>query len=178
MISFKTARNAAVAGILALGAMASMAAPAQAAEEDVALIKAYVGKWIGRGSAHFADQENPESIQCRMDVKDADQIRIHVDSRCSLASVVVKVGGTLAYNQNANQYEAIVNAGSFTGTAVGERRGKSLVFQLRDYTADNDSTFDVDASLALDEGAIALNLNLRNKDTGGVTTASVPFARR
>jgi hypothetical protein len=170
-------RPAALAGLATL-AIAWPTAPLTAAEDDVALIKGYVGGWRGRGEIQWGDG-GQESILCRMNVEDSAPTKIGVDGRCSLAGATLNMLGTIAYVEENRRYEAIVSSNTqFSGIAVGRRSGDNLTFALRDYKGDDNQRYDVSAEIDLSGDSINVSMSILNKDSGDLTIANVPFARR
>lgn len=171
-------RPVAVAG-LAMLAIAAPAAPIVAAEQDVALIKSYVGGWRGRGEIVWGDSGETETILCRMTVEDSAPTKIGVDGRCSLAGATLNMLGTIAYVEENRRYEAIVSSNTqFSGIAVGRRSGENLTFALEDYKGDDNAVYDISAQIDLTGDEINVSMSITNKSKGDTTTADVPFARR
>lgn len=178
MNALTIARRLLEAGVVvaALGLPLAATAPVAAAEADVALIKSYIGEWRGRGNIVWGGSGDEETVLCRMEVEDSDPAKIGVEGRCSLAGAVLQMRGTIAWVEANNRYEGILSSNSFTGIAIGHRRGQSLVFDLRDYEGES-GRFDIEARIALQGDDIGMDLRIANKDDGTVTTADVPFAR-
>ncbi|WP_404404132.1 hypothetical protein [Pelagibacterium halotolerans] len=157
---------------IALGA----AQPAWAAQEDIDLLKSYVGDWRGRGVAQVASTGENETMVCRLGIRDSGTARVAFDGRCTVAGRTLAVAGTLAYVEEHGRYEAIMSSvASFQGVAVGEREGNDISFDLIDRNAD-DGENTIAAGINLLGQQIVMDLTITDNETGDVTTANVPFA--
>ncbi|MCD7060952.1 hypothetical protein [Pelagibacterium xiamenense] len=158
--------------IVALGA----AQPAHAAQEDIDLLKSYVGDWRGRGVAQVASTGESETMVCRLGITDSGTAQVAFDGRCTVAGRTLAVAGTLAYVRERDRYEAIMSSvASFRGVAIGERSGDDVSFDLVDRNADDgDNT--IAAGINLLGSEIVMDLTITDNETGEVTTANVPFA--
>lgn len=167
-------RAATLAGLLLAGAAAAM--PAAAAPADVALLKSYIGDWRGRGTLVGA---NTESVVCRLSLTPGNQDKVNYSGRCALAGTNLSVAGTLAYVESARRYEAAMTSNAtFTGIAVGQKRGSGLVFNLRE--RDHDETgkeLSITAQIHLSQDAIKVVFDVVYFESGDSLHAEVPFSR-
>lgn len=165
-------RAAALAGLLA----ASGVAPALAAPADVALLKSYIGEWRGRGVLIGA---NTETVVCRMSLTQGNQDKVNYSGRCTLAGTQLSVAGTMAYVEASRRYEAAMTSNAtFTGIAVGQKRGNSLVFNLRERERDEaGKDLNISAQITLAEDAIKVVFEVVYVESGDNLRAEVPFSR-
>jgi len=167
-------RAATLAGLLLAGAAAAM--PAAAAPADVALLKSYIGDWRGRGTLVGA---NTESVVCRLSLTPGNQDKVNYNGRCALAGTNLSVAGTLAYVESARRYEAAMTSNAtFTGIAVGQKRGSGLVFNLRE--RDQDETgkeLSITAQIHLSQDTIKVVFDVVYVESGDSLHAEVPFSR-
>lgn len=163
---------------LALAVLAALpfGAPAYAGQEDVDLLKSYVGEWRGRGTAQFSDTQQDETVVCRMSVNDSEPTKVTFDGRCTIAGRTLAIAGTVAYVEAAGRYEAIMSSvASFQGVAIGQRRGSSIDFNLIDRNATS-GEHRIDAALSLEGSEIHMDFKVANVNTGWFTVAQIPFA--
>lgn len=173
MINFASlSRAAALAGLLAV----SGAAPALAAPADVALLQSYIGEWRGRGVLIGA---NTETVVCRMSLTQGNQQKVNYSGRCTLAGTQLSVAGTMAYVESSRRFEAAMSSNAtFTGIAVGQKRGNGLVFNLRERAPDEEGKdMNISAQIALNADAISVSFEVVYVETGDSLTAQVPFTR-
>jgi len=165
-------RAAAVAGLLAL----SGAAPAAAAPADVALLKSYIGEWRGRGVLIGA---NTETVVCRMSLTQGNQDKVNYNGRCTLAGTQLSVAGTMAYIEASRRYEAAMSSNAtFTGVAVGQKRGSGLVFNLRERDKDEEGKdLNISAQIKLQGDNIEVVFEVVYVESGDSLRAEVPFSR-
>lgn len=161
---------------LALLAALPFGFPAYAAQDDIDLLKSYVGEWRGRGVAQFSDTGEDETVVCRMTINDAEPTKVTFDGRCTIAGRTLAVAGTVAYVEAANRYEAIMSSlASFQGVAIGQRRGGNIAFNLIDRNAES-GEHRIDADLSLQGDSIHMDFKIANVNTGWSTVAQIPFA--
>jgi hypothetical protein len=165
-------RAAALAFMLAGGA----AAPAAAAPADVALLKSYIGEWRGRGVLIGA---NTETVVCRLSLTQGNQDKVNYSGRCSLAGTQLSVAGTMAYVEASKRYEAAMSSNAtFTGIAVGQKRGDGLVFNLRERDEDEEGKdLAISAQITLREDDIQVVFEVVYVESGDSLRAEVPFTR-
>lgn len=166
-------RAIALAGLLIL---APFAAPAvAAAPADVALLKSYIGDWRGRGTL---TGEHTETVVCRLSLQDNNNDKVGYSGRCTLAGTVLSVNGTLAYIDDMRRFEAVMTTNaSFTGIAVGQKRGDGVVFNLREREQSEGEDVTITARIALASGGINVEFQVVYEDTGETIHASVPFSK-
>ncbi|WP_395820694.1 hypothetical protein [Devosia sp.] len=166
-------RTLALAGLFSA---ALCSAPAMAAKADVELLQSYIGNWKGRGELIGAEKE---TVVCRLSLSPGNGDKVNYSGRCSLAGTALSVNGTLAYNDSANRFEAVMSSNAtFNGLAVGRKSGNGLVFNLKEREKDtegNDMT--ISAQIALNSGKIKVEFNVVFNATGDSLRASVPFAK-
>lgn len=169
------ARGVALAALCAAGLLG--AGPVTAAPEDVALLHEYLGNWKGTGQVVGPD--GTESAACRLDLLDGNGDKINFRGRCTLFGTTVTMNGTMAYFEEAQQYQsAMTTSIGFTGSAVGTRSGDQIRFDLTSVGGDpSASNLDVVASFVMAGGAINVGVSVLFKDSGDKYTASAPLNR-
>jgi hypothetical protein len=169
-------RLVALVGLLIAAPMA--AAPAYAAAADVALLKSYLGDWRGRGELIGAEKE---SVVCRLSLTEGNQDKVNYNGRCSMAGTSVSVSGSMAYNDAARRYEAAMTSNiTFTGLAIGQKRGNNIVFNLKEKNKDDQGQeLTVTAAITLSGSGekIAVDFAVVFNATGESLKASVPFSK-
>lgn len=167
-------RAAALAGVVLLGGIS--AAPAYAAPADVELLKSYIGDWRGRGTLVGA---NSETVVCRLSLTQGNQDKVNYNGRCTLAGTQLSVAGTMAYVESSKRYEAAMSSNAtFTGIAVGQKRGNNLVFNLRERDKDEEGKdMNISASIALSANAINVVFEVVYIESGDSLRAEVPFSK-
>lgn len=173
MINFgPLSRAVALAGLLAAGGVA----PALAAPADVALLKSYIGEWRGRGVLIGA---NTETVVCRMALTQGNQDKVNYSGRCTLAGTQLSVAGTMAYVEASKRFEAAMSSNAtFTGVAVGQKRGGGLVFNLREREKDETGKdLSISAQISLQGDAIQVTFEVVYVESGDSLRAEVPFSR-
>ncbi len=167
-------RAAALAGLL-LSAAAGFA-PVAAAPADVALLKSYIGEWRGRGTLYGASQE---TVVCRLSLTQGNQDKVNYNGRCALAGTNLSVAGTLAYVDASRRFEAAMTSNAtFTGIAVGQKRGSGLIFNLRERDQDEEGKdLNISAQIHLNAEAIQVTFEVVYVESGDSLRAEVPFSR-
>lgn len=168
-------RAVAVAGLF-LAAGGSFA-PAIAGPADVALLKSYIGEWRGRGTLVGA---NRETVVCRLALTQGNGDKVNYNGRCTLAGNQLSVAGTIAYIEASRRYEAAMSSNAtFTGTAVGQKRGDGLVFNLRERDKDEEGKdLNISAQISLRDEDIGVVFEVVYIETGDSLRAEVPFTRQ
>jgi len=164
--------------VLAVPMIAITPVATQAAEEELALLGSYVGSWRGEGALVGGDK--PEPFRCRLTVAKGNQGKINYSGRCTLVSATLSISGTIAYNEQARQYEAAMssNAG-YTGLAIGRQNGGQISFDLRERQKDRTGS-DVRIGskiLLVGNDSITVDFEVEFNNSGEVLTASVPFSQ-
>jgi len=175
MISFgPLTRAIALAGLL-LSASAA-AVPALAAPADIALLQSYIGEWRGRGVLIGATQE---SVVCRLSLSQGNQDKINYNGRCTLAGTTLSVAGTMAYVDANKRFEAVMSSNAtFNGIAVGQKRGQSLIFNLREREKDEEGKdLNISSQITLSKEAIQVVFEVVYVESGDSLRAEVPFSR-
>lgn len=167
-------RAAALAGLL-LSGLAGLTT-ASAAPADVALLKSYIGEWRGRGVVIGA---NEESVVCRLSLTEGNQDKVNYNGRCALAGTNLSVAGTIAYIDASRRYEAAMTSNAtFTGIAVGQKRGSGLVFNLRERDQDEEGKdLNITAQIQLNNNDIQVTFEVVYVESGDSLRAEVPFSR-
>lgn len=167
-------RAVALAGLL-FSTLAGVT-PAVAAPDDVALLKSYIGEWRGRGVLYGASEE---SVVCRLSLSEGNQDKVNYSGRCALAGTNLSVAGTIAYIDASRRYEAAMTSNAtFTGIAVGQKRGSGLVFNLRERDQDEEGKdLNISAQIQLNADAIQVTFEVVYVESGDSLRAEVPFSR-
>ena len=173
-----TMRSKILALALALPLVAGVPLSAAAAETELALLGSYVGNWRGEGALVGGDK--PEPFRCRLTVATGNQGKINYSGRCTLVSATLSISGTIAYNDNAKQYEAAMssNAG-FTGLAIGRQSQGQISFDLKESQKDRTgSDVRIGSRIVLTgNDSITVDFEVEFNNSGEVLTASVPFSQ-
>lgn len=167
-------RVIALAGLLVSAGAAS--APAFAAPADVALLQSYLGDWRGRGVLIGA---NTETVVCRLALTQGNQDKVNYNGRCTLAGTQLSVAGTMAYVEANKRFEAAMSSNAtFTGIAVGQKRGGGLVFNLRERDEDEEGKdINISAQITLSNEAINVVFEVVYVESGDSLRAEVPFSK-
>jgi hypothetical protein len=167
-------RTLAITASLALGA--ATLAPALAATSDIDLLRQYLGEWKGRGTVTGA---RTETIVCRMSLTDANGDKLNYAGRCTLAGTTLSMNGTVAWIAEKHRFEAAMTTNaSFSGTAVGQKRGDTIAFDLKDREKDEQGNdMDITANMLLSGGAINVKFQVVFPATGDRLSAEVPFRK-
>lgn len=151
-------------------------APALAGPAEVALLESYVGSWRGRGELVGAETE---TVVCRLSITKGNQEKVNYSGRCALAGTNLSVNGTMAYIDGSRRFEAAMTSNAtFSGMAVGQKRGDGVIFNLREREQDeagNDMT--ITAAIELNGGRIKVDFNVLFNASGDTIRASVPFTK-
>jgi hypothetical protein len=167
-------RTLAITASLAIGAAAL--APALAATSDIDLLKQYLGEWKGRGTVTGA---RTETVVCRMSLTEANGDKLNYSGRCTLAGTTLSLNGTVAWVAEKRRFEAAMTTNaSFSGTAVGQKRGETIVFNLKDREKDDQGNdMDITANMLLAGGAINVSFKVVFPASGDTLSAEVPFSK-
>lgn len=151
--------------------------PALAAPADIALLQSYIGEWRGRGVLIGA---NTETVVCRMTVSQGNQDKVNYSGRCSLAGTQLSVAGTMAYVEANKRFEAAMSSNAtFSGVAVGQKRGSGMVFNLRERDEDEEGKdLTITAQIGLQQEEISVVFEVVYVDSGDSLRAEVPFSRQ
>lgn len=165
-------RAIALAGLL----LSAAALPAFAAPADVALIQSYIGEWRGRGVVIGATQE---SVVCRLSLSQGNQDKVNYNGRCTLAGTTLSIAGTMAYVDANKRFEAVMSSNAtFNGVAVGQKRGQSLIFNLREREKDEaGKDLNITSQIVLNRDAIQVSFEVVYVESGDSLRAEVPFSR-
>lgn len=149
----------------------------QAGSAEQKLLSSYVGSWSGASA--LVGGEKPEPFSCRLEIKDGNQSKINYAGRCNLINMNLSVSGTIAFDDGAGRYLAVMssNAG-FTGKAIGRQQGGRISFDLVERQKDrggNDVRIGSKIHLAGDSVRVDFEVEFNN--SGQLLTASVPFSR-
>jgi len=148
---------------------------AQAAPRDIQVLKSYVGEWKGRGT--FAQGDAEETVVCRLNIADTAPTKVTFNGRCALAGTPpLAVRGTLAFIEASNRYEAVMSSNtSFSGDAIGRRRGDRIDFDLRERDPDTDSDLSIAVGFTLKNKRVFVDFKVTETSTGKSSTAVIPF---
>lgn len=174
MVKNRLQAAAAVATLVTSGLWA-VPAPAGAAEQE--LLTSYVGSWSGAGA--LVGGEKPEPFTCRLEIKKGNQAKINYAGRCNLINMNLSVSGTIAFDDQARRYLAVMssNAG-FTGEAVGRQQGERISFDLVERQKDRGGNdVRIGSKIQLAGESVRVDFEVEFNDSGEVLTASVPFKR-
>jgi len=167
-------RSLALAGLIFAGAVA----PAAAAQADIDFLGSYLGDWKGRGQLQGA---NTETVVCKLNLSPANNnTKINYSGRCAVAGNNLAVNGTVAYIDAKRRYEAVMTSNaSFTGTAIGQRKGNGVIFDLREKERDEAAQRDmtITSSISLIGNSILVEFLVIDDATGDSIRAIVPFSK-
>ena len=166
-------RLIALAGLLSA---VLFSAPVMAGKADIALLQSYIGSWKGKGVMIGAEKE---TVVCRLTLSQGNQDKVNYSGRCSMAGTNVAVNGTIAYIDAKKRYEAAMTSNvTFTGTAIGQKSGGGVVFNLKERETDTDGNdLTINAQIALNKSKISVEFNVVFNATGDMIKASVPFTK-
>jgi hypothetical protein len=171
--TFSRVFRPAIAG--AVVAVGLMSAPVHAGPEENAFLQAFVGEWRGRGTLVGASEE---TVVCRLSLSPGNQDKVNYSGRCTIAGNTLSINGTLAYIDASRRYEAAMTTNAtFSGLAVGQRRGNQVIFNLREREQDEGRDMTINAQIALNSSAISVQFSVVYDETGESLSASVPFSR-
>jgi hypothetical protein len=158
-------------------AVAAMALTGPAFAGPVELLDSYVGDWKGSGA--LVGGQTPEPFRCRLGISKGNLNKINYAGRCSLIDMTLSVSGTIAYDDKAQRYQAVMssNAG-FTGVAVGRIEGDTISFDLREKQRDRGGNdVRIGSRILLKGRSITVDFEVEFNNSGQVLTASVPFSK-
>jgi len=163
---------AALAGLIAV---AGAPLPASAAQEDIALLKSYLGDWTGAGQLKGSA---PERVQCKISLTPGNQDKVNYSGRCAVAGQTLSVRGSIAYNDGGRRYEAAMTSNvGFSGVAVGKKSGDGVLFNIKQRGEQENATFEISAAIALQKGQIQMDFSFKDVNSGQGGSASVPFKK-
>lgn len=167
--------------IVALGTAAIVLTAATAVRGgpvELALLSSYIGEWSG--SSALVGGEEPEPFSCRLTINKGNQSKINYAGRCTLVSMNLSVTGTIAFDDAAQTYQAVMssNAG-YKGIAVGRVRGETITFDLAQKETDRaGNAVRLGAKIILiGSDSIRVDYEVEFNDSGELLTAAVPFTR-
>ncbi len=171
-------RHLAIVALAIAGSSFAGSAPVVAGEAEIAYLKSYVGNWRGQG--RLTGGEQPEDFACRVQVTPGNEGRINYAGRCAVAGLNLSVAGTIAYMDAAGRYEAAMSSNAtFSGTAIGQKRGDGVVFNLEERGASNEGApMTISAQVSLGINTIGLGFKYTMVDSGDTMDAAVSFARQ
>ncbi|MDP1730509.1 MAG: hypothetical protein Q8L54_04875 [Devosia sp.] len=167
----------AVTAIAAIMLSSLIAAPAQSGKVELDLLTSYIGKWSGAGV--LVGGKAPEPFRCRLTVAKGNQAKINYSGRCTLVNMNLSVAGTIAFDDAAQRYQAVMssNAG-FTGHAIGRKQGNQISFDLAERQVDRGGTdVRIGSRIQLVGDTITVDFEVEFNDSGEILTARVPFSR-
>ena len=170
--------SAARAFAVAIPMTAAALAPAFAGPAEMALLEQYIGTWNGKGTMK-ADQNEP--VTCKMQLSKGNGTKLNLAGRCNMAGATISVAGTIAYVDANNRYEAVMTTGmgGFRGVAIGQKRGETIVFDLKDRAKDDDGKdVAINSAVTLKGGnTMAVSFSATFADSGVTWATSLPFTK-
>jgi hypothetical protein len=152
------------------------AAPAFAGPTESAFLESYIGNWKGEGLLTGGDED--ESFACRVNVTKGREGKINYAGRCTVAGLNLTVAGTIAYIEESKRYEAAMTSNAtFTGLAVGRKRGSGVVFDLRERDVYEGDDMTITSQVSLEKDAIGLSFKYVMEEDGSSMSAGVKFSR-
>jgi hypothetical protein len=171
-------RSIALAGVLASASVVpAFVAPAYAGPAEVSLLKTYLGTWKGTGKMTGAQAQD---VTCRLSLTSGNQDKVNYTGRCGVAGQQISITGTIAYVETSKRYEAVMNSGigGFRGAAVGQKKGDSIVFDLKQRSNDDEGNDISIASTVILKGTnIAVSFHATFNKSGDTMDATVPFKK-
>ncbi len=162
--------------VVALASALVLPVPAFAATDESQLLQSYVGGWKGRGTTSSGG--DTETVVCKLDITPAAQAKVNYNGRCSLAGGNLSIAGTMAYIEARKRFEAVMSSNtSFSGVAIGKRRGQAIDFQLKSRDPESGKDYAVDAGIALKSGNIEIEFSVTETASGRKIVATVPFEK-
>lgn len=150
---------------------------AMAAPRDIEVLKSYVGDWRGRGTLDRGS--DAETIVCKLGILDTAPTKVTFDGNCKLAGVPpLSIKGTLAFVTDKNRFEAVMSTNtSFSGVAIGRRRGSTIDFDLKDRDPQTGKDIGVAVGFAFKTDGVYVDLKLTEIETGRSSKVSIPFKK-
>jgi hypothetical protein len=158
--------------------MMAGAGPAWAGPAEMALLEQYIGSWNGKSVLQAAKDE---PVTCKMSLSKGNGTKLNFTGRCSMAGAQISVAGTIAYVEANRRYEAAMTTGmgGFRGVAIGQKRGETIVFDLKDKAKDdsgNDVT--INSSVTLKGGnSMSVTFKAVFNQTGDSMATQIPFTK-
>ncbi|MNS81489.1 hypothetical protein D3C72_1152030 [compost metagenome] len=114
-----------------------------------------------------------------MSLTQGNQQKVNYSGRCTLAGTQLSVAGTMAYIESSRRFEAAMSSNAtFTGIAVGQKRGNGLIFNLRERDKDEEGKdLNISAQITLNGDAIDVVFEVVYVESGDSLRAEVPFSR-
>lgn len=154
-----------------------VASPAQSGQAELDLLTSFIGNWTGMGA--LIGGKMPEPFSCRLTVAKGKGTKINYTGRCTLINMNLSVAGTIAFNENAQRYEAVMSSNvGFTGYAIGRKLDGQISFDLTERRTDRGGNdVRIGAHISLIGGSITVDYEVEFNQSGEILTASVPFSR-
>ena len=173
-LNFRPLKSQLVAAVA--GASLAFATPASASQADIELLKSYIGDWKGRGTTTSGG--NTETVVCRLDITNSSTMKVNYNGRCTLAGGNLSIAGTMAFVTERQRFEAVMSSNtSFSGIAIGKRRGKAIDFELRDRDPETGKDYAIDAGIELKDGNISVEFSVVEVASGNKVVAVIPFKK-
>lgn len=148
---------------------------ALAAPDDMALLRSYLGEWQGKGTLTGADIY---PMRCQLSLLEGNAGRVNYSGRCHVEGVNLSLNGSLAYIEKLRRFEAAMTTNAaFSGVAIGQKRGETLVFNLNERDRAEGKDLTITARIVLDRGGIEVEFYAVYDQTGENLRAQVPFSR-
>ncbi len=154
-----------------------VAVPAQSGPLEMGLLETYIGSWKGEGM--LVGGQKPEPFRCRLTINKGNLNKVNYAGRCTLVDMNLSVSGTIAFDDKARRYQAVMssNAG-FKGVAVGRKQGEKITFDLAEQETDSGgNAVRIGTKIQLISDSIAIDFEVEFNNSGDMLTAKVPFAR-
>lgn len=173
MVKKRLRGAAAIAALLSF----SLVAPAQAGAAEMDLLTSYVGKWSGASA--LVGGEKPEPFKCWLEIKKGNQAKINYTGRCNLINMSLTVSGTIAFDDQARRYLAVMRStAGFKGEAIGRQLGDRISFDLVERQKDRGGNdVRIGSKIMLVGDSVRVDFEVEFNNSGEVLTASVPFSR-
>ena len=166
-------RLAAIAGVIVATGVAI--GPAFAGPAETALLKSYEGSWRGKGQVVGADTE---TVTCRMSLSEGNDDKVNYSGRCALAGANLSINGTLAYIDANRRYEGAMTSNvNFSGVAIGQKVGDSIVFNLKERGTLQDTNTMIAAGITLSPGGITVKFDATDSVSGKSVSSLIPFQK-
>ena len=157
-------RTKALCVLLAASLVASVT-PAFAGPAETAFLQRLTANWTGRGKVSGPDGG---PIACRI-VISGGQTSIKYQGRCAIPDMATQAfNGAISYNDQLKRYETH----SVGGSAVGVRRGDSLVFTTSERTIGGTST----STMSISPNSLVVDFSLVDSK-GQKTSSHITFGK-
>jgi hypothetical protein len=151
--------------VLLAAAVIASATPTFAGPAETAFLKTLTANWVGKGKI---SGENGGPIACRIVITAGGQ-SIKYQGRCNIPDMAAQAfNGAIVYNDAKKQYESR----TVGGTAVGTKRGNSLVFVNKSTTIAGTSS----STMTISPSSLVVDFSLVDKK-GNKTASTISFSK-